>query len=109
MHRPRTLEPEIRFGITVSKKIGKAVVRNRVRRRLRELLRHNLKRFSSGDYVVVAHPQAALVDFNLLAEDFERAVFRLNKSLGDGLIMRRKPTTNKTARKADSPGVGAKK
>jgi ribonuclease P protein component len=49
-----------RLGITVSGRVGKAVVRNRVRRRLREALRVRLDRLRSGvDVVVVARPAIA--------------------------------------------------
>ncbi len=48
-----------RIGITVSKKLGGAVVRNRVRRRLREVYRLNEDRFLPGyDIVVVARSRA---------------------------------------------------
>ena len=46
---------ENRVGITTGKKLGKAVVRNRLRRRLREIYRINEGRFKPGyDLVVVA-------------------------------------------------------
>ncbi len=62
-------EPEqARVGITVSRKVGKAVVRNRVRRRLREILRRaNL--VPGSDHVVVAFPQAAAAPFATLREE----------------------------------------
>ena len=48
-----------RVGITVSKKLGKAHVRNRVRRRLREVYRLNEAKFQPGwDIVVVARSKA---------------------------------------------------
>ena len=44
-----------RVGITVGKKLGHAVVRNRVRRRLREVYRLNESKFAPGwDLVIVA-------------------------------------------------------
>ena len=53
-----------RVGITVSKKLGKAVVRNRVRRRLREIYRLNELRFMPGwDIVVVARSRCVGADF----------------------------------------------
>ena len=53
-----------RVGITVSKKLGHAVVRNRVRRRLREVYRLNEDRFSPGwDIVVVARSRCIHADF----------------------------------------------
>ena len=48
-----------RLGITVSKKVGKAVIRNRVRRLVKEIYRLNAHRVTNGfDIVVVARPAA---------------------------------------------------
>ena len=48
-----------RVGITVSKKLGKANVRNRIRRRLREAYRLNEEKFQPGwDIVVVGRSRA---------------------------------------------------
>ena len=58
-----------RVGITVSKKLGKAVVRNRVRRRIREIYRLNEEKFLSGwDIVIVARSRAVEVSFQKLNE-----------------------------------------
>ena len=60
-----------RVGITVSKKLGHAVVRNRVRRRLREIYRLNENRFQPGwDIVVVARTKAVSADFGKLTEAY---------------------------------------
>ena len=57
-----------RVGITVSKKLGGAVVRNRVRRRLREIYRLNEERFLPGyDIVVVARSRAVDATFQELS------------------------------------------
>ncbi len=56
-----------RVGITVSKKLGHAVVRNRVRRRLREVYRLHEDKFQPGwDIVIVARSKAVTADFSKL-------------------------------------------
>ena len=60
-----------RVGITVSKKLGKANVRNRVRRRLREVYRLNEDKFQSGwDIVIVARTRAIHAPFEKLTESY---------------------------------------
>ena len=60
-----------RVGITVSKKLGHAVVRNRVRRRLREVYRLNEAKFQPGwDIVVVARTKAIHAPFEKLTENY---------------------------------------
>jgi ribonuclease P protein component len=60
-----------RVGYTVSKKLGKAVVRNRIRRRLREIYRIHEDRFLPGwDIVVVARTRSVDADFEKLTESF---------------------------------------
>ena len=60
-----------RVGITVGKKLGKAHIRNRVRRRLREVYRLNEEQFQSGwDIVVVARTKAVDADFSRLTRSY---------------------------------------
>lgn len=60
-----------RVGITVSKKLGGAVIRNRVRRRLREVYRLSEDRFASGwDIVVVARSRCIKADFQTLTKAY---------------------------------------
>ena len=60
-----------RVGITVGKKLGHAVVRNRVRRRLREVYRLNEDRFMPGwDIVVVARSRAVDAPFDKLTKSY---------------------------------------
>ena len=60
-----------RVGITVSKKLGKAHVRNRTRRRLREVYRLNEEKFQPGwDIVVVARSKAVDAGFDVLVSCF---------------------------------------
>jgi ribonuclease P protein component len=59
-----------RFGYAVSKRVGKAVVRNRVRRRLREITR-SLPLAEGFDVVITARPEAAEADFQALKAETE--------------------------------------
>ena len=60
-----------RVGVTVGKKLGHAVVRNRVRRRLREIYRCNEDRFTSGwDIVVVARSRCVGANFGSLTKAY---------------------------------------
>ena len=60
-----------RVGVTVSKKLGKAVVRNRVRRRLREVYRLHEEQFAPGwDIVVVARSRCVGADFGKLTNAY---------------------------------------
>ena len=68
-----------RVGITVSKKLGKAHIRNRIRRRLREVYRINEDLFLPGwDIVVVARTKAVFADFDSLT----RAYLQLAEKAG---------------------------
>lgn len=54
---------EIRhIGITVSAKVGKSNIRNRIKRVIREFFRLNKERFPLGDCVVTARPSAGFLE-----------------------------------------------
>ena len=60
-----------RVGITVSKKLGKAHVRNRIRRRIREVYRLNEEKFQPGwDIVVVARSKTESAPFDKLTKSY---------------------------------------
>ena len=62
-----------RLGITVSTKLGKAVVRNRVRRRLREIWRLNKQDMEPGwDIILVARVRAVDTSYQKLDKTYRR-------------------------------------
>jgi ribonuclease P protein component len=80
----RTELPVARFGIATGKRVGGAVVRNRVRRRIREILRAEAPRLLPGwDVLVVARPQSALADQGSLATSLDGLLHRSGVVEGD--------------------------
>jgi ribonuclease P protein component len=85
--RPRaedTAGTGARFGFTVSKKVGGAVIRNRVRRRLRSLV---AKLDPGGlrqdfDYVLIARPGAEQRSYQELEADLDQALDRVHRPRG---------------------------
>jgi len=79
--RKRADTGPVRFGFTVSKKVGNAVERNRVRRRLREIVRlAEPTRLQTGhDYVLIGRHAALKVPFARIAQDFEGALRKVHK------------------------------
>jgi ribonuclease P protein component len=78
--RKRADDGPVRFGFTVSKKVGNAVERNRVRRRLREMVRLAAgNRTRTGhDYVLVGRRAALKVPFERMTKDFDVALRRVH-------------------------------
>lgn len=70
-----------RVGLTVTKKVGNAVVRNRIRRRLREALRRvsALEAAPDHDYVLMARLAALTAGFETLVGDMERAFRQIHR------------------------------
>jgi ribonuclease P protein component len=71
--------PVVRVGFTVSRKVGNAVTRNRVRRRLREVARLVIPGQARADldYVLVGRQAAVRRDFSALQRELVEALKRL--------------------------------
>lgn len=75
----------IRYGITVTKKIGNAVVRNRMKRRFRELLRELLPEagLPGHDHVLIGREGGVERDFAQLRDELAAALARAAAGKGD--------------------------
>lgn len=75
----------LRFGITVTKKIGNAVVRNRMKRRFRELARAilPLEGLPDHDHVLIGREGGVERDFARLQEELAMALQRAAQGKGD--------------------------
>ena len=74
-------QPAKRVGFTVTKKIGGAVVRNRMKRRLRALAQEVLPSagFAGSDHVLIGRSGGIERDFRLLRDDLQGALKRLRR------------------------------
>ncbi|HEU0135387.1 MAG TPA: ribonuclease P protein component [Allosphingosinicella sp.] len=72
-------DPGIRLGITVTKKIGGAVVRNRMKRRFRVLARELLPEsgIAGADHVLIGRQSGIERDFGLLKAELEKALRKI--------------------------------
>lgn len=73
----------VRFGLTVTRKIGGAVARNRIRRRLRAACREVFPSHASpgADYVLIARKAAYDRNYAVLLDDMKRALLRLARDI----------------------------
>ena len=83
--RVRAATGPVRVGFTVSKKVGTAVERNRVRRRLKDLIKRAAEgRLLCGhDYVLVGRRAALQRPFDRMVEELESALRRLGPKAQD--------------------------
>ena len=87
-----------RYGITVTKKIGNAVVRNRMKRRFRELLWAALPEagLADHDHILIGREGGVERDFAKMCEELAAALARASKGEGDRA---RRPRHKRSPRK----------
>lgn len=77
----------VRVGVVAGKRVGGAVVRNRVKRRLREALRRELPRISAGwDLVCGARAPAAEASYAELADELRALFVRAGLLAGPAML-----------------------
>ncbi|MEE4349382.1 MAG: ribonuclease P protein component [Pacificimonas sp.] len=83
LHPRRDDDPAVRVGYTVTKKIGNAVIRNRLKRRLRAVARAVLPTAApeGTDLVLIGRSGGLTRDFASLQRDLEKAISRAAKKL----------------------------
>lgn len=79
VHDRRDDDPAKRLGITITKKVGNAVVRNRMRRRFRALAAEMLETLgkSGADHVLIGRDGGIERDFGLLRAEMAKALRKL--------------------------------
>ena len=79
-------DPSIRYGITVSGKVGGAVVRNRMKRRFRELVQAVLPEagIAGADHILIGRSQGIERPYDTLRSELGKALQRLAKRAESG-------------------------
>ncbi|UQZ84491.1 Ribonuclease P protein component [Paenibacillus konkukensis] len=73
---PRPQQESFRLGISVSKKLGNAVVRNRIRRVVKEIVRLNRPKFAGGyDFILIARKPVV----GLTYQEVEKSILHVFK------------------------------
>ncbi|MCD2322463.1 ribonuclease P protein component [Sphingomonas sp. IC-56] len=74
-------DPAIRVGITVSKKVGNAVIRNRMKRRFRALVREVLPTagIAGADHVLIGRNSGIERDYDALKAELAKALAKVKR------------------------------
>jgi ribonuclease P protein component len=100
VHDRKDDDPAIRLGITITKKVGNAVIRNRMRRRFRSLMREMLDENgkAGADHILIGRSSGIEMDFDRLRSDMQRGLNKLciqNRSPErvEGCLDEKRPST----------------
>lgn len=80
MYRLSGIAGMTRFGFSISKKLGKAVVRNRVKRMLKEICRLNTDWFDQGyDYIIIPKKNSGKESYHTFKEEMGKLTGKIKK------------------------------
>jgi ribonuclease P protein component len=84
----RLVDGPLRLGISVSKKVGNAVVRNRIKRLIKEIVRAQFSRLETGlDIILIVRKPAAEMDYHQMEKSihhiFRRSDLFISKPKGE--------------------------
>lgn len=79
----RRAEGAARIGITVSRKVGNSVTRNRIKRLVREFYRHNKFLLQGAECNIIARQGAAHLDFQAVCRELDRLLRRIHHNHGN--------------------------
>lgn len=68
-----------RFGICVSKKLGKAVIRNKIKRRVKDIIDKSKLQFNNKDYIIILKKSAKDAEYLELKEDIINLLKKINE------------------------------
>jgi ribonuclease P protein component len=68
-----------RIGVTVSRKVGNSVHRNRIKRLIREFFRNNRNLFLSADYNIIARSGAVNLGFDDVCQELANGLCRIGQ------------------------------
>ena len=78
-------QKHFRVGISVSKKLGNAVVRNRIKRKIRHVLMQHQKQLVQADFVVIARKGVEELDYHQVEQNLLH-VLKIAKLYQEGFI-----------------------
>jgi ribonuclease P protein component len=102
-------DPRMRLGITVTKKIGGAVVRNRMKRRFRALARELLPEggVPGADHVLIGREGGIERDFSLLRDELRKALRKIAGQAVRPELVEARPFSSSTIRKKERASTGS--